>query len=38
MEMLDDEVRRIPELEHLEVFLYLDLHYKRLRPLPEALA
>jgi Lrp/AsnC family transcriptional regulator for asnA, asnC and gidA len=38
LEMLDDEVRRIPELDHLEVFLYLDLHYKRLRPLPDALA
>jgi DNA-binding Lrp family transcriptional regulator len=37
LEMLDDEVRRIPDLEHIEVFLYLDLHYKRLRPLPEAL-
>ena len=37
MEMLDDEIRRIPELDHIEVFLYLDLHYKRLRPLPEAL-
>jgi Lrp/AsnC family transcriptional regulator for asnA, asnC and gidA len=38
LEVLDDEVRRIPNLEHVEVFLYLDLHYKRLRPLPETLS
>jgi Lrp/AsnC family transcriptional regulator for asnA, asnC and gidA len=36
LEVLDGEIRRLPGTQRLEVFQYLDLHYKRLRPLPEA--
>jgi DNA-binding Lrp family transcriptional regulator len=32
--LLDGEIRRLPGAEHFEVFLYMDLHYKWLRPLP----
>jgi Lrp/AsnC family transcriptional regulator for asnA, asnC and gidA len=34
LDLLDAELRRLPGIVHLEVFLYMDLHYKRLRPLP----
>jgi Lrp/AsnC family transcriptional regulator for asnA, asnC and gidA len=34
LELLDGEIRRLPGAEHFEVFLYMDLHYKWLRPLP----
>jgi DNA-binding Lrp family transcriptional regulator len=36
LELLDGEIRRLPGAEHFEVFLYMDLHYKWLRPLPGA--
>jgi DNA-binding Lrp family transcriptional regulator len=32
LEVLDEEVRRLPGVQSLEVFQYLDLHYKPLRP------
>jgi Lrp/AsnC family transcriptional regulator for asnA, asnC and gidA len=34
LDLLDAEIRRLPGAEHFEVFLYMDLHYKWLRPLP----
>ena len=36
LDLLDAEIRRVPGAEHFEVFLYMDLHYKWLRPLPGA--